>query len=143
MSTVTKDSSLAPERSRRRYGLLKCQWGKMIECLIAYCTSSAMLLICNSCIIWYLWKRTVLNEIFRMLAISFIDRPSASICKTCSWRFVRCLERFLFPRGLQQITRGADPKRFAGDVGIHIHRKEDNPCAGARLPQLPYRIQAI
>ena len=63
----------------------------MNECLIAYCTSSALLAIPSSFMISYLWKKTVLIEILRMDAISFGERPSASICNISRCRGVRCL----------------------------------------------------
>lgn len=46
-------------------------------CFMAYCNNAALVLRPRVCMRWYLWKATVPGFRFNMLAISFIDMPSA------------------------------------------------------------------
>src|SRR5271157_2472045 len=57
--------------------LLDDQMDEIMPCRMAYCTSSALLVIPNSSMTRYLWKQTVRWETFKMSAISFIGLPSA------------------------------------------------------------------
>jgi hypothetical protein len=50
-------------------------------CLMAKWVSSAVVWSPSVCISWNLWNSTVLGEISRVEAISFVERPSAT-----SWR---------------------------------------------------------
>jgi hypothetical protein len=51
---------------------------EMIPCLMAYCTSSALDLICNRSITVYLCSATVYFVIFSVSATCFMESPSAS-----------------------------------------------------------------
>ena len=75
--TVSNGKIDSVEPDRRRYR-------ETMRALMAYCTSSAVDLMPRSSIMLYLWNATVLAVMLRMLAISFIVRPSAS-----SWRTSR------------------------------------------------------
>ncbi len=94
-------------------------------CLMAKCTSSALVCTPRVSIIWYLWNSTVRAEMPRLEAISLAERPSARSCSTSRCRGVRDATGSAGWSGPFWIADEDLPRHLRGDVGLPLQGGTD------------------
>ena len=146
-----------------------CRWGTAAErrgqirpSRTAKCMSAAVDCTWRCSIMRYLWKAIVRGDTLRIAAACFIEWPSASSCSTSRWRGVswwiglrascgwtneptrsRVSSGVRRGRSLQEIRGRADAECFRRDIGILVHREEDDACRGQHAAELAGSVEPV